>query len=334
MRRTAAAAPMAAVAVIVLLATTPAAAGGPAPLEQARRAAENTSFEGVLEVRWRDGDIFRTERLGVQAAGGALMVKGANLVMAGPAFGRLLAHGGKGWEEMWLPSRAPSPRPDGGAKYQTTAPTDGPQVAGRPTRMYEVLHHGRLLERIYLDTETGLLLERDQYDQTGALVRTLTFRSITVGVPAEPPRQPGSPAHHAPKVVSPDRVDRVAAPPVLAEGYERMGVYKSGGVLQALYSDGVYDLSLFQQPGRLRRSDLPGSGVRVTVAGATGWRYPWPGGQLVLWSAGGRVYTAVSDAPAEHVLAAVNALPRVPSREPSLLAKIRRASQALMEPLS
>ncbi|HEX2118699.1 MAG TPA: hypothetical protein VHF91_05920, partial [Acidimicrobiales bacterium] len=62
--------------------------------------------------------------------------------------------------------------------------------------------------------------------------------------------------------------------------------------------------------------------------------YAWPGGQLVVWSDGGRVFTAVSDAPAEQVLAAARSLPPIPGRELSLLAKIRRACQALMEPLS
>jgi hypothetical protein len=125
-----------------------------------------------------------------------------------------------------------------------------------------------------------------------------------------------------------------AAPETLADGYQRMGVYKSGSVLHVLYSDGVYDLSLFQQQGRLRRSDLPGQGERVSVRGETGWRYPWPGGQLVVWSAGGRVFTAVSDAPADQVLTAVRSLPRVPQRELSFLGKVRRAAQALVQPLS
>ena len=332
MRRTATAGPVAAVALSVLLGAAPALAGGPAPLEKARHAAEHTAFEGVLEVRWLDGGELRTEQLGVQAAGGSLMVRGANLVMARPDFGRLLAHGGKGWEEMWLPSRAPGTRPDGVAKYQTTAPAAGPLVAGRPTSVVEVHHQGRLLERIYLDTQTDLLLERDQYDPSGAVVRTLAFQSITVGPPGEPPVEPGSPSDHAPRAVAPG--SSAAAPRMLSEGYERMGVYKSGSVLHVLYSDGVYDLSLFQQPGRLRRSDLPGSGERVRVGGATGWRYPWPGGQLVMWSAGGRVFTAVSDAPPEQVVAAVNSLPRMASRELSLFGKIRRAAQALMEPLA
>ena len=313
----------------------PAHAGGPLPLEQARYAAEHTVFEGVLEVRWRDGEETRSERLRVEAAGGSLMVRGANLVMARPEHGRLLAHGGGGWEEMWLPSLAPSARPDGTAKYRTTGPVSGPAVAGRPTKVMEVHTGGALLERIYLDTETNLLLERDQYDRDGAVVRRLAFESLTIGIPAEPLSVPRSPAQHAPEEVRPERLRTpAAAPERLADGYQRMGIYKSGPVLQVLYSDGVYDLSLFQQQGRLRRSDLPGRGERVSVRGATGWRYPWPGGQLVVWSAGGRVFTAVSDAPADQVLTAVRSLPRVPGGELSLLGKIRRAAQALVQPLA
>jgi len=322
-----------ALALLVVVAPAPAVAGGPAPLEQARQAAENTSFEGVLEVRWRDGDVMRSERLTVSAGGGSLMVSGANLVMARPGSGRLLAHDGGGWEEMWLPSRAAGPRPAGVPKYVTGAPTDGHPVAGRPTRLVEVHRGGAVLERIFLDTETNLLLERDQYDTRGEVVRRLAFESLTIDGSTVPPAEPKAPAHHAPRPVAPERAGS-AAPAALAEGYERMGVYRSGGVLQVLYSDGLYDLSLFQQQGRLRRSDLPPSGERVTVGRATGWRYAWPGGQLVMWSEGGKVFTAVSDAPADQVLAAVRSLPPTPSRELSLLGKVTRAAQALMEPLS
>ena len=113
-----------------------------------------------------------------------------------------------------------------------------------------------------------------------------------------------------------------------------MGIYRSGSVLQALYSDGVYDLSLFKQPGKLRSSDLPDAGDRIDLGDSTGWRYVWPGGQVLVWSDGGSVFTAVSDAPPEQVVDAVRSLPRIPTGELSLLGKIRRACQALMEPLS
>lgn len=317
-------------------AVAPAPAAAPAPLEQARRAAEETAFEGVLRVQWLEGGVTRSERLEVQAAGGALVVRGANSVMAQPAFGRLLSHAGEGWEEMWLPSLAPAPRPDGVRKYLVTTPADGHRVAGRPTRVVEVHHAGALLERVYLDAQTNLMLERDQYDPSGAVVRTLVFESLTVNPPsARPPAVPRSSASSAPDAVVPERLASPAvAPPGLADGYARMGIYRTGDVLHVLYSDGLYDLSLFQQKGRLRRSDLPPAGEEVAVAGAKGWRYPWPGGQLVVWSTGGRVFTAVSDAPADQVLIAVRSLPGVPDRELSLFDKIRRACQALMEPLS
>lgn len=318
-------------AVVLLVASTPVLATGPAPLERARHAAEQMAFAGVLSVRWRDGGVIRSERLTVQAADGALMVRGANQVMARPAFGRLLAHRGGGWQEMWLPSRAPTPRPDGVPKYEMSDPALGGQVAGRPTKVIEVHHRGRLLERIHLDAATELLLQRDQYDAEGAIVRTLGFESIDLDPSVPAPTAPSSPAKGASKEVSPDDV---AAPATLGEGYERMGAYRKGAVLQVLYSDGVYDISLFQQSGRLRTSDLPKSGDKVELADATGWRYAWPGGQVVVWSEGGSVFTAVSDAPPDQVVAAVRSLPPIPTRELSLLGKIRRACQALMEPLS
>lgn len=319
--------------VVAMVGAAPALAAGPAPLERAREAAEHTAFQGVLHVRWRDGDVARSERLTVEAAAGALVVHGRNRVMAGPAFGRLVSHGEGGWEEMWLPSLAPAHRPDG-SKYVTTAPVDGPEVAGRVSRVFEVRHQGALLERIYLDAETGLLLQRDQFDAQGAVVRTLAFESLTIGHTGSRLAHPPSKAHHAPEAVAPEQLGRSAvAPGALADGYERLGIYRDGPVLHVLYSDGVYDLSVFQQPGRLRSSDVPPSGERVTVGRATGWRYPWPGGQLVVWSSAGRVFTAVSDAPASQVLAAVRSLPPAPARELSLLAKVRRACQALMEPL-
>ena len=335
MRRPTAAAPGALAALVVLVGVAPSFAAGPAPLEQARRAAEQASFEGVLQVQWLDGDETRSERLRVQASAGALTVQGGNQVMVRPAFGPLLSHGGKAWEAMWLPSLGPSHRPAGVPKYETTTPVPGPLVAGRRTKLVEVHARGLLVERIYLDTETELLLRREQFDEQGRAVRTLTFESFSLSPSTGPPAAPRSPENQAPEPVALERLPSpAAAPAALADGYERVGVYRDGDVLHVLYSDGLYDLSLFQQPGRLRRSDLPPSGERVTVGDVDGWRYPWPGGQLLVWSASGRVFTAVSDAPPEQVLAAARSLPPIPSRELSLLEKIRRACQALMEPLS
>lgn len=326
---------VAAAAVLAGLAVPVVRAAGPAPLDQARHAAEHIAFEGVLQVQWREGDATRSERLRVEAAGGSLMVRGANLVMAQPELGRMVSHGGGGWQEMWLPSLERGTRPDSMTKYRSTGPVDGPRVAGRTTKVMEVHEGGKLLERIYLDAQTNLLLARDQFDGSGELVRRLAFESLELDPSSPAPTPPKSPELRAPEAVDPEALPSSApAPEALADGYQRMGVYRNGPVLHVLYSDGLYDLSLFEQDGRLRRSDLPPSGQRVDLGEATGWRYPWPGGQLVVWSSGGKVFTAVSDAPADQVVAAVRSLPRVPERELSLLGKIRRACQALMEPLA
>ena len=94
------------------------------------------------------------------------------------------------------------------------------------------------------------------------------------------------------------------APDRLAEGYARVGVYKRDGTVQVLYSDGMYDLSVFERRGALDRTDLGEAGAPVRVGKAAGWRYAWPGGQVVLWQAGETVYTVVSDAPLDQVLTA------------------------------
>jgi len=199
----------------------------------------------------------------------------------------------------------------------------------------EIRRNEAVLERILLDAQTDLLLARDQFDAQGNAVRTLAFESVQVGTPTAPPAEPRSPSQHAPRAVAPERLASLAAAPgTLADGYERMGIYRTGAVQHVLYSDGLYELSVFEQQGRLRQADVPPAGEPVAVRGASGWRYAWAGGQVVVWSAGGKVFTAVTDAPADQVLAAVRSLPNPSGRRLSLLGKVRRACQALMEPLS
>lgn len=332
--RVAVGAPAATAVALLLVAVGPGLAAAPTPLDQARDAAETVPFQGVLDVQWNDGATTHTEKLTVQAGDGTLLVLGGNEVMAVSPFERLVAHGGDSWEEVWLPSASPGPRPDGLSKYQMTDAGAGPVVAGRPTRTVEVSEHGLVRERLYLDTATNLLLRREQYDDKGTMVRTVSFETVTIAAPGPQPAQPVSMVNHAPKPVDVQRVDDGSAPGGLADGYQRVGVYQDAGVLHVLYSDGVYDLSVFEQGGRLRPADLPSSGDRVRVASSTGWHYTWPGGDVVVWAAKGRVFTAVSDAPEDQVLRAADSFPDLPARHLSLVAKLRRACQSLMQPLS
>jgi len=318
---------------MVVLGATPALGAPPGPLEEARRATEQTSFEGIMEVRWAEGAITRSEKLTVRASDSALAVLGGNRVMAFEPFERLVSHRGDRWEELWLATADRSEGPDGGGKYEVASLPDGPVVAGRPTTTVEIRQSGALRDRLHLDTATKLPLKREQYDDLGAVTRTLVFETLTVGA-VDLLAHPPSARARAPKPVGADRVDVSSVPDRLAEGYRRLGIYRSADVLQVLYSDGIYDLSVFQQSGRLRHADLPGSGERVAVGSATGRRYVWPGGHLVVWSSGGRVLTAVSDAPIDQVLQAIRSMPPAPDRPPSFLGKLRRACKTLMEPLT
>jgi negative regulator of sigma E activity len=110
-------------------------------------------------------------------------------------------------------------------------------------------------------------------------------------------------------------------------------VYRRSDVVQRLYSDGLYDLSVFEQRGRLRRDDLPDGAEQVDVAGSRGWRYAWPGGSLVIWEARGTVFTAVGDAPLDDILLAARSVPPPPARDASFWDKLRAACATLVQPL-
>lgn len=323
--------------VVGLLATLPAAgaAGAAAddPFDRAREAMDRVSFTGTVEIRWREGQEERREQLAVRSAGGSLLLRGATQVMLSSTSERLIQRPDGGWQLLWPPALGRVDGPDPSLKYQT-AEHAGPAVAGRETTVVDIRQHGRLREQVFLDRDTDLLLERRQYDETGATTRTVGFTELVVDPTTAPPPPPAAASDRAPVEVEPSRLTSPAlAPLTLADGYTRVGVYQRDGVVQVLYSDGIYDLSVFQRRGALDRRDLGPGGVPVTMGKASGWRYAWPGGQVVLWQAGGTVYTVVSDAPLDQVMTAAGDLPVPERRRPSLLERLRSLARTLVQPL-
>ncbi|HEX6596194.1 MAG TPA: hypothetical protein VF045_04620, partial [Acidimicrobiales bacterium] len=147
------------------------------------------------------------------------------------------------------------------------------------------------------------------------------------------PSQPADFKNAAPQVLSAAKLPAgISAPAALAEGYQRVGLYRRSGVVHAVYSDGLYDLSVFEQQGSLDRRGLPRRS-RVDVADERGWHYTWPGGHVVLWEDEGTVFTAVSDAPLDQVMTAVRSLPPA-GVSPSLLRRLRQVTRALVQPLA
>ncbi|MDQ3980611.1 MAG: hypothetical protein M3314_13825 [Actinomycetota bacterium] len=318
--------------VLVVLASTAAAVAEPAAeesLHAAGEAAERHSFRGVLLMRWSEGTTKRAKSLLVEAAEGSVVVRGDTAAIASPRQ-RLVEHDGE-WDLLWpVPQRGPD-RPSPARKYRVQA-VPGGTIDGRATRIVEFSYGGVLLERLHFDTATDLLLRREQFDGGPSPSRTIGFEKLTIGPADIAPGMPEKVVNATATSVTGKRLPSgVSAPEQLPDSYQRLGVFRRSDVTQVLYSDGLYDLSVFQQEGRLDRSDLPG-GQKMQIGKRTGWHYVWPGGHLVVWEARGVVHTAISDAPLSQVMAAVTSIP-LTGGSASLLRRLRQVCRALVQPL-
>jgi hypothetical protein len=323
---------------LALLVGGGAVAAGAAPtagdlLDHARQAAEQLSFVGLVEVRWNDATGAHADDLLVQAAGGTLVVRGAQAAMEVADRRRLFELRSGEWDLVWSPALASPDRPDSARKYRTTV-VGRQLVAGRSATVSEVREGTVLRERLYVDEATGLLLRREQVDPTARVQRAVGFATITVDQATPVPLTPVGPADKAPRRLAVDELPPAAsAPAELIDGYRRVGVYRDAGTVHVLYSDGLYDLSVFEQRGRLEADVVPRPRFPVTVGSRRAWAWSGPAGQVVVWHAGHTVFTGVSDAPLDQMLAALRSMPP-PRGRPSLLDKLRRASQELLVPLA
>jgi hypothetical protein len=322
--------PLVAGTALVLLTT----AGSPAvaaptddPLVQARRAARDQSFTGQVEVLWRDAAGDHKATVDVRSANGSLVVSGTTTVMDAGDRARFVRRREGGWELLWSASSPSAATPPPSTKYQTVE-TGTTTVADRPARLLEVRQGTVLRQRLALDRQTNLVLRREHLGADGGVDRVVSFTSLKIPDHTPTPAPPSASEDHAGRAISAVSAP-FSAPPVLRDGYQRMGMYEEGGVVQALYNDGLYDLSVFEQRGRLHRGDVPASGERLRLGGRRAWAYTWPGGHVLLWHAAGTVYAMVSDAPLEHLLVAADSLP-TRGRSLSLGDRLRRVCRSLV----
>lgn len=297
------------------------------PFDGARKAEERLSFVGSVNVSWDDSRGPHSARLDVQAAGGTIALKGGSTLLAGPG-GSTMARSPVGdWDMLWNGAPTATGRPDVDENYDLT-PVDQPTtVAARSTRVVEVRQADVVRERLFLDAENGLLLRREQLDRSGHPVHVVAFSSIDLGAQVPPPVTPTGVADHSPRHLS-----TVSAPAALPGGYRRVDAYRDRGAVQILYSDGLYDMSVFEQRGGLAKRDVPAAGKPVKVGPSKGWVYSWPGGQVLLWHRGHTVYSLVSEAPVDQLMAAAEALPAAGGS--SVLTRLRRVCRNLVEPLA
>jgi sigma-E factor negative regulatory protein RseB len=214
------------------------------------------------------------------------------------------------------------------AHYVVTL-ADASSCAGRPVHVVEAHRPGggAVAGRFWIDDATSLLLRRETFDRRGRLVRSSAFTRLEVGAgaPDVVPAAAVSDQLDAPAIDALRR-DGWQIPAALAGDLElydaRMRTHDGERVLHLSYSDGLMTLSLFAQRGRLGGTKVAGF-TRQKVSGAPVWVRP-SSPERVVWGGGGRVFTLLSDAPAETVQAAVVDLPHEKAARGGLLARLGR----------
>jgi negative regulator of sigma E activity len=313
--------------VAVTLGLAPGASATDGPLDEARGAMEKASFVGSVRITWSDGAGRHETVVTVRAERGALEVDGPVPIITVQS-GRFVRTSA-GWRALWPEAALGGEPPNGSQKYQVVRGV-GPMVAGRPTVALEVSNGSTVRERLALDRATGVLLRREQLGADGQAVRGLefvAFEPVTPAMHRGPVRfTPELPATMTAAALRPP----YRAPASLPGGYHRLGTYRRGDVMQVVYGDGLYGLSVFEQPGRIHWDQLPSDGRPVTVGGHPGRSFVWPGGDVLTWQAGSAAYTVVGDGPAADLIAAAQA---IRAKQLSAGQRVRQAARELVQTL-
>lgn len=132
-------------------------------------------------------------------------------------------------------------------------------------------------------------------------------------------------------------LDSEAMPAPYREPASLAGSYASAarfhgvdGVVQVTYSDGVTELSLFEQAGELRADDLPGAMAPVDL-GDGGWELAGEPVRVVVVRRGDLVYTLVGAVDRDVIVRAVDDLPA--ERPMALSRRVTIAMHEMIEDL-
>lgn len=351
-----------AVAAAVLALLTPGLVAGPAAgappsdpwrevLQRAARATLETTYVGeALWVTHVDGQD-HVARLDVRNVRGDVTVAAADRYAVTPSDeGGGLTHYEEGWTAPLPPAEGLSVRAPLDAlaeKYEVTV-SGTTQLLDRWSTVVEIVRRsdGLLRERLWVDDETGLVLRRETYADGEEPVRMAVYLALDIdprpSERTEPPRaarfgvRPGVERDQDVTAVGSRglaalREAGYTVPEQLPGGYAARGMFAvsstEGQPLQVVYGDGLYSVSLFQQPGRPDWESLPAG---AEPAADVGFRaYEWPGAvpARLVWEADGTTWSLVGDAPPDEFVTIAQALPH-PS-EPGVAARLVRGLQRL-----
>lgn len=299
-------------------------------LEEAVAAATTTSYEasmvvivldaqgpGVTEVQLRKG---RDGDLAISAAESWLIARGDGAMLFKEDAEQLLHVG----QVHALPFAM--------AEVERNYDVD---VAGRaelstgPAVAIAFRRGGALSERLFVDDETGLVVRRETYDQGGQPVRVTVLQQLRVTNTAmEPLAGGGEDALGSRIQLAPEDVSRIEGhdwpvPTAVGDGFDLRVAFAidRAAAVQLVYSDGLYTVSLLEQPGSVDAEALAGA-VREVHEGIPVYRWPAMEPLRMVWNGDGHTFTAVTDAPAGVLLDVVRDLPH--DTEPSMPSRVGR----------
>ncbi len=192
-------------------------------------------------------------------------------------------------------------------------------AAGRSAVLVEAWRPDRTLAaRFWIDRRTGLLLQRHLFTVDGrSLVRATVFTDLQIEPGADfighlPPMLPSGGgedmgAAHAPAL----RAEGWNCADRLTDSLRLYDVHRDSDALRFSYSDGLFNLSVFEQRGELDPAAVNGyTAVTLPEGGLVHLRYGMP--SYAVWSSDGIVYTLVGDIPYDVMDRVIRSLPHEP----------------------
>ncbi|MFG1911940.1 transcriptional regulator [Kribbella sp. NPDC048928] len=186
-------------------------------------------------------------------------------------------------------------------------------LIGRHAVLVEALRDdGTLAARFWIDKASGLLLQRQLFGTDGQTqARATVFTELEIEgsefLGHLPPMQPSGVQAVGMGKVDNLRSDGWVCAPELPASLKLYDVHQdtSNDSLQFSYSDGLFNVSLFEQRGTLDPSAV--DGFSTTDSPGVHVRYGMP--SYVVWSSGGIVYTLIGDLPPSQLGQVVRSFP-------------------------
>jgi sigma-E factor negative regulatory protein RseB len=290
----------------VVLPGAPASAGADpeALLRDARDASEDAALAGVVEVRWREGDVLRSAETDARSREGAVIVGHGNNLAVGGENSRWSANDGIATRWGGIDDEDP-PKPGSTWNLEVDDPV---RVAGRDAYVVVARDDDDTVRaRFYVDQDLGILLRRDVLQEDGDIDRSVRYTRLSAAdvVPPVPPVPVFAPGPSP----TDDVGEQFVAPRRLEPGFHLLGRYQHpDGTVQLFYNDGLFSLSVFEQQGAVDWGALPDGGHSGVVDGERASTYSTAAGTVVVWGRDDLVLTGVSDAPPDIAFGAFETL--------------------------